>query len=138
MRQVQQETCFRKGYLLQGLRLDSCLTLTNELSKETHGLTEQKTLLGRGTWAESSRVRENCSATWFIVSCFMGMGLVSGVSLANHLAWLILCVVPSTLSVTMDSSAKDPGIWSSLPPVGSSQILPVSLQGSTIFLIKAF
>lgn len=93
MRQVQQETCFRKGYLLQGLRLDSCLTLTNELSKETHGLTEQKTLLGRGTWAESSRVRENCSATWFIVSCFMGMGLVSGVSLANHLAWLILGVV---------------------------------------------
>ena len=33
-------------------------TLGNELSKETHVLTEQETLLGKGTRAESSRVRE--------------------------------------------------------------------------------
>ena len=33
-------------------------TLGNELSKETHVLTEQETLLGKGTRVESSRVRE--------------------------------------------------------------------------------
>ena len=36
----------------------SCLTVRNELSEETHALTKQKTLLGRGAWAESGRVRE--------------------------------------------------------------------------------
>ena len=30
----------------QGLRVGSCLTLGNELSKETHMLTKQETLLG--------------------------------------------------------------------------------------------
>ena len=38
--------------------MGSCLTLKNELSKETHALTKQEILLGRGTQAESSRVRE--------------------------------------------------------------------------------
>ena len=41
----------------QGWRVGSCLTLRNEVS-ETHVLTRQKTLLGRGTQAESSSVRE--------------------------------------------------------------------------------
>ena len=35
-----------------------CLTLRNELSKEIHVLTKQEILLGRGAWAESSKVRE--------------------------------------------------------------------------------
>ena len=39
-------------------RETSCLTLGNELSEETHILTKQETLLGRGTLVESSRVRE--------------------------------------------------------------------------------
>ena len=34
------------------------LTLRNELSKETHLLTKQEILLGKGTRVESSRVRE--------------------------------------------------------------------------------
>ena len=34
------------------------LTLGNELSKETLGLTEQEVLLGRSAWVESRRVRE--------------------------------------------------------------------------------
>ena len=34
------------------------LTLGNELSEETHVLTKQEILLGKGTWVESSRVRE--------------------------------------------------------------------------------
>ena len=36
----------------------SCLTLGNELSEETHMLTKQEILLGKGTRVESSRVRE--------------------------------------------------------------------------------
>lgn len=43
--------------LFQGLRVGFCLTLGNKLSEEIHVLTEPKTLLGRGTRAESSRVR---------------------------------------------------------------------------------
>ena len=42
----------------QGLRACSCLTLGNELSEETHMLTKQETLLGKGAWADSRRVRE--------------------------------------------------------------------------------
>ena len=42
----------------QGLKLGSCLTLRNELSEETHVLTKQEILLEKGTWVESSRVRE--------------------------------------------------------------------------------
>ena len=73
----------------------------------------------------------------------MGMGLVSRLSLARCLAGLIITLAqgPSwwhtSLSVMRHSSAKDPGSLPSLPPVSSSQILPVILEGSTIFLIKA-
>ena len=42
----------------QGPKLGSCLTLRNELSEETHVLTKQEILLGKGTRAESRRVRE--------------------------------------------------------------------------------
>ena len=62
--------------------MDSCLTLRNELSKETHGLTKQEILLGRGTQVESSRVRE---PTLLTVLGFMVMGLVSRLSLARLL-----------------------------------------------------
>ena len=51
-------SCRRKGDPFQGLKLGSCLTLGNELSKETHVLTQQEILLGKGTRVESSRVRE--------------------------------------------------------------------------------
>ena len=67
--------------------MDSCLTLGNELSEETHVLTKQKTLLGRGSRVESSRVREarrTALPTWLAVSGFMGMGLDFGLSLASH------------------------------------------------------
>ena len=50
--------CCRKADPFQGLKLGSCLTLGNELSKETHVLTKQEILLGKGTQVESSRVRE--------------------------------------------------------------------------------
>ena len=51
---------------------------------------------------------------WLKVSDFMGMGLVSMLSLANHLAWPIGGLAQSSslwqahLSTKMDSSTKDP------------------------------
>ena len=62
---LHRRACCRKGDPFQGPKLGSCLTLGNELSKETHVLTEQEILLGKGTQVESSRVREKCKkAKW--------------------------------------------------------------------------
>ena len=83
----QLQKCCRKGDLFQGPKLGSCLTLGNELSEETHVLTKQESLLGKGTRLESSRVREprrSALPLWLTVSGFMVMGLVSEWSLANH------------------------------------------------------
>ena len=73
-------------------------TLENKLSKETHVLTKQDILLGKGTQVESRRTQENSSATWLTVSGFMMMGLVSRLS----------------LSAKMDASKKDSGRWSDM------------------------
>ena len=48
----------RKGDPFQGPKGGSCLTHVNELSEETYMLTKQETLLGRGSWEESRRVRD--------------------------------------------------------------------------------
>ena len=50
--------CCRKRETFQGLKLGSCLALGNELPKETHVLTKQVILLGKGTRVESRKVRE--------------------------------------------------------------------------------
>ena len=42
----------------KGPKVGSCLTLRNELSKETHVLTKQEILLGICAWAKSSGVKE--------------------------------------------------------------------------------
>ena len=55
----------------QGLKLGSCLTLGNQLSEETRVLTKQEVLLGKGTWVESSRVRE-ARRTALPVACSLG------------------------------------------------------------------
>ena len=47
--------CCRKGDPFQGPKMGSCLTLGNELSEETHVLTKQEILLGKGARAESRR-----------------------------------------------------------------------------------
>ena len=52
------QNCCRKGDSFRGLKLGSCLTLGNESSEETHVLTKQEIILGKGTRVESSRVRE--------------------------------------------------------------------------------
>ena len=52
--QISTWNCCRKADPFQGLKLVSCLTLGNDLSKETHVLTKQEILLGKGTRVESS------------------------------------------------------------------------------------
>ena len=54
----KEHVCCRKGDPFQGPKLGSCLTLRNELSEETHVLTKQEVLLGKGSRVESSRVGE--------------------------------------------------------------------------------
>ena len=54
---LKQLVMMQEADPFQGLKLGSCLTLRSELSKETHVLTTQEILLGKGTQAESSRVR---------------------------------------------------------------------------------
>ena len=89
-------------------------------------LTEQEAVLGRDAQVESSRVREprrTALPHGLQSTGFMGVGLVSGLSLADHLAWpaLGLAQGPSWwhvhLSAKMDSSTKDSGrlVISSLP-----------------------
>ena len=50
--------CCRKKDPFQGPKVGSCLTLRSELSEETHVLTKQEILLGKGTRVKSSRGRE--------------------------------------------------------------------------------
>ena len=63
-----------RGDPFQGPKVGSCLTLGNELSKETYVLTTQETLLGKAAWGggqEDKGTQEDCSTTWF--SGFMVM-----------------------------------------------------------------
>ena len=134
--------CCRKGNPFPGPRAGSCLTLRNELSEETHMLTKKETLLGSGAHPgreqQGKGTQENCSATWLAVSGFMVVGLVSGLSLANHLAWPVsgLTQGPSWRRVHRSgkrgSSEEESGRlaghimgWRLLPPLGPSRILPV-------------
>ena len=83
---------------------------------ETHMLKKQDILLGKGAWAESRRVREPRRTTLshgLQSRGFMVMGLVSGLSLANHLTqspswWCTPC------SAKMYAREKDSGRWSDM------------------------
>ena len=68
---------------LQVLRVGFCATLGNELSEETHLLTEQETIWERGAWAESKRVRQQRGGLPLNTKSHE-MRLVSGLSLINH------------------------------------------------------
>ena len=75
-------------------------------------LTKQETI-GKGCQGreqEGKGTQENCSATWFMVSGFMVMGLVSELSLANHSDSESFLVV-HTLLAKVDASKKDSGKW---------------------------
>ena len=97
-----------KGTPFQGLKLGSCLTLGNELSEETHLLTKQEILLGKGGEQKGKGTQEN-SVTWLAVSGFMVMRLVSGWSLANHSNSGSFLVTHA--SAKMDASERDSGKW---------------------------
>lgn len=117
VKSLSQQIYCRKGDLVQGPRTDACLTLRNELSEETHA-DKAADVIGKrhpGGEQQGKGTRENCSFPWLTVSGFKGMGPVSGLPLANCLAWLILGLTwgplqwPVRLSAKMDPSIKDPG-----------------------------
>ena len=87
--------CCRKGNPFQGPKLGSCLTLGNELSKETHVLTKQEILLGKGTRVESSRVREPRKAEHRTIDAF------------ELQCWRRLLIVPWTARRSNQSILKE-------------------------------
>ena len=86
--------------------MGSCLILRNELYVETHMLTKQEILFGRGPWAKTSKVREPRRTA--LPRGFMVMELVSGclwpIILTQGLSWW-----PEHPSGKMVSSEKDSG-----------------------------
>ena len=71
------------------------------MSKETHALTKQEMFIGKrrqGGKQEGKETQENSSAAWLTVLGFMVMGLVSGVSIANHSDSESFLVVPALFS----------------------------------------
>ena len=107
-------------------------------------LTKQEILLGKGAQVESSRVKgnqENSSAIWLAVSGFRLMGLVSGLSLANHSDSESFLVVHALFS--QDGCQRE-GFWevvghvvspfdlSPTFPVGGGLLVPCSLPGSPL------
>ena len=164
MRSCKLRARCRKGDTFQGPREGSCLTLGNELSEETHVLTKAKDFIGKGHLGgeqQGKGTQENCSVTWFAVSSFTVMGLVSdclwpiiltqGPSwrrthlsakmdsrvrlsgrLAGHIiSFLLLLAPPEFFWVSFTRHTMG---WRVLPPLGPSRILPVSFGGSTLIL----
>ena len=138
--------CCRKRDPFQGPKLSFCLTLRNELSEETHVLTKQEILLGKGTRVESSRVREPRRT---VLPCgsqsgFMVKWLVSGLSLANHSDSESLLVVHALFS--QDGCQRE-GFWevvrhvvspfvlSLTLSVGGGLLVPCSLPGPPVVMV---
>ena len=93
---------------LPGLRVGSCLTLVNELPKETHA-DKARDFIGKGSLGgeqQDKGTQENCSATWLEMLAFIVIGLLSSLSLAKHSdpgsSWW-----QTHHLVKMDSSEKD-------------------------------
>ena len=132
-------SCCRTGDLSQGPREGSCLPFRNELLEETHMLTKQETLLGKGARTYSSRVREPrrllCRMV-YTASKFMVMRLVSELSLARHSESGSFLVVHASLS---QDGVQPEGFWEvgghmdyrRLSPFGLFWILPV---GGSLFI----
>ena len=71
--------------------MGACLTLSNTVLGDTHA-DQAKDFIGKGRMGgeqQGKRAQENGSAMWLPASGFMGMGLVSGWSVANGFAWPI-------------------------------------------------
>ena len=134
--------CCKEGDPFQRPKLGFCLALGNELSEETHALTKQEILLGKGTRLESSRVREP-RRTALHVTCslrFLVLGLVSRLSLASNYDSESFLVVPTLFS--HDGCHR--GFWevvghvvspfglSPALPVGGDLLVPCSLPGPLV------
>ena len=121
--------------------MGSCLILGNELSGDTHA-DKAKDFIGKECRGERSRVREprrtalprGSRSQVLQEGCsFLGC-LWPIVLLGPYLVWLrALLGWYRHLSAKMDSSSKDPGRL-----VVSSKIILVSVQGSTMFLIRTY
>ena len=77
----------QEGDPFQGPRVGSCLTLGNELSEETHVLTKQETLWGRGAWGRRAAGLGNPGELLCHVARslgFYGNWVSFRLSLANH------------------------------------------------------
>ena len=104
-------------------------------------LTKPETLLGKGTREESRRVREPRRTALPVACSFMGMGLVSRLSLANHSDSESFLVVHPLFS--QDGCQRE-GFWevvrqvvspldlSRTLPVGGGLLVPYSLPGPPV------
>ena len=90
-------------------------------------LTKQEILLERAPRGEQEGkgTQENSSVTWLALSGFMVMGLVSGLSLANHSDSRVL---PSGACLVVVS----PFDLSRTLPVGGGLLVPCSLPGPPV------
>ena len=105
--------CCRKWDSFQGLKQGSCLTLGNELSKETYVLTKQEILLGKGTRVESRRVREprRTALSHGLQFGFYGDGISFRVVFSQSFWLRVLPEWCTPCSVKMDDSEKDSERW---------------------------
>ena len=143
--------CWRKGDPFQGLRVDSCLPPGNELSKETHVLIKQKTLLGRAAKAGKQQGREPGTAlprgSQSQVLCFwISFQVVFGQSFCLARIWSGLrSFLVAHASLSQDGFQCE-GFWEVgrtilwagvssflLAPPRSSQLV---FSGSTLFVIR--
>ena len=106
-------------------------------------LTKQEVLLGKGAWVESIRVREPRRralphGSWLKVLGFMVIGLVSGLSLANHSDSESFLVVHTFFS--QDGCQRE-GFWEMVVSpldlsrtllVGGGLLVPCSLPGPPV------
>ena len=108
--------CCGKGDPFQGLKMGSCLTFRNELSEETHMLTKQKTLLGRGPPEQRAAgggdpgevLCHVAHSPWFCRNGVSFWVVCLDILLGPHLVWPRVLGSTCT-SAKMSSSAKDSG-----------------------------
>ena len=112
------------------VRGDTCADKARDFIEKGHLGEEQQ---GKGA-------QENCSATWLTVSGFMIMELISGLRLANRLAWPVvsLRVLPGGTCISQPRRTVRRSLesWCPPPPLGLSSVLPVTFSGSTLFLTR--
>ena len=80
---MTQQYFFRKADPFQGPKLGSCLTLGNELSEETHVLTKQEILLGKGTGWRAGLLFISEASHCGGFSCYGGQALAEKIFLGK-------------------------------------------------------